>query len=106
MISDGDYPLEEVVRLIVADQGIGFDEQNLERIFQPFERLHGRSEYEGTGMGLAICYKIVERHHGKISARSQPGKGATFVVELPRRQVIGETSQPGVDELRRPAPVE
>jgi signal transduction histidine kinase len=54
------------------------------------ERLHGRSEYEGTGMGLAICRKIIERHHGTITAHSQSGQGATFVIEIPRK-LIGNT---------------
>jgi signal transduction histidine kinase len=67
----------------VEDNGIGFDEKYLDRIFDPFQRLHGRGEYEGTGMGLAICRKIVERHGGEISAKSAPGQGATFIVTLP-----------------------
>jgi light-regulated signal transduction histidine kinase (bacteriophytochrome) len=74
------------VKLRVEDNGIGFDMKYLDRIFRPFERLHGRGEYEGTGMGLAICRKIVERHGGKITAQSQPDKGATFIVTLPVRQ--------------------
>ena len=76
----------EWVSIQVIDNGIGFDEQYTDRIFQPFERLHGRSEFEGTGMGLAICRKIVERHHGTLTARSQPGSGSMFVVTLPRKQ--------------------
>jgi PAS domain S-box-containing protein len=72
--------------LLVKDNGIGFDAAHAERIFQPFERLHGRSAYEGTGMGLAICRKIVERHHGLIRAESEPGQGATFTVVLPIHQ--------------------
>jgi PAS domain S-box-containing protein len=72
-----------VVRLVVEDSGIGFDPENAERIFQPFQRLHGRSQYEGTGMGLAICKKIAERHGGSISAESRPGEGSQFVVILP-----------------------
>ena len=70
------------VKILVKDNGIGFDEKYLDRIFQPFQRLHGRSQYEGTGMGLAICRKIVERHGGTITAKSAPGKGATFIVVL------------------------
>jgi signal transduction histidine kinase len=70
-------------RLTVADNGIGFEEVYLDRIFNVFQRLHGRNEYEGTGMGLAIARRIVERHGGTITARSAPGEGATFIVTLP-----------------------
>lgn len=69
-------------QIIVKDNGIGFDEKYLDRIFNVFQRLHGRTEYEGTGMGLAICRKIVERHQGSIIAKSEPGKGASFIVTL------------------------
>jgi len=71
-----------VVRII--DNGIGFEEKYLDRIFLPFERLHRRQDYEGTGMGLAICRKIVERHGGVLTARSAPGDGTTFTITLPR----------------------
>ncbi len=73
-------------RLAVQDNGIGFDEKYSERIFGMFQRLHGRSEYEGTGVGLAICRRIVERHHGRITAQSSPGQGSTFIVTLPCQQ--------------------
>jgi signal transduction histidine kinase len=80
---NGEIPRFE---LLVRDNGIGFEEVYLDRIFELFQRLHGRQEFEGTGMGLAICRKIVERHGGTITARSAPEEGATFVVNLPLRQ--------------------
>ena len=76
----------DTYRLTVEDNGIGFDEKYLDRIFTIFQRLHGRQEYEGTGIGLAICRKIVERHGGDITARSRTGQGATFIVTLPIAQ--------------------
>lgn len=76
---------EAGVEIRVRDNGIGFDPQYAERIFSPFQRLHGRGEYEGTGMGLAICRKIVDRHGGDIEARGAPGGGAEFWVRLPVR---------------------
>ena len=73
-------------QITVEDDGIGFDPQSTERIFQPFQRLHGRDEYEGSGMGLAICRRIAERHGGSITAESIPEQGATFTVTLPLYQ--------------------
>lgn len=70
----------------VADNGIGFEEKYLDRIFQVFQRLHSKNQYSGTGIGLAICEKVVTNHGGVITARSQPGQGATFVVYLPAGQ--------------------
>lgn len=72
--------------ITVADNGIGFEEKYLDRIFTLFQRLHGRSEYEGTGVGLAVCRKIVERHGGQITAHSAPQQGAKFIISLPSQQ--------------------
>jgi signal transduction histidine kinase len=73
----------QLVHIVVEDNGIGFDEKFVDRIFAPFERLHTQSKYPGTGIGLAICRKIAERHGGGISVTSVPGKGSKFVIELP-----------------------
>jgi PAS domain S-box-containing protein len=72
------------IQLRVEDNGIGFEEKFTDRIFQPFQRLHGRSQYPGSGIGLAICRKIVEQHSGSIDAHSTPGQGSTFTVTLPQ----------------------
>lgn len=77
---------EPLCEISVQDNGIGFDEKYLDKMFAVFQRLHGRSEYEGTGVGLAVCRRIVDRHHGSITAKSKPGQGATFIVTLPMRQ--------------------
>jgi PAS domain S-box-containing protein len=74
-------------QITVEDNGIGFDQKYRDRIFQVFQRLHGRSEYKGTGMGLAICRKIAERHGGSITTESMPGQGAKFIVTLPVNQL-------------------
>jgi two-component system sensor kinase FixL len=74
----------------VEDNGIGFDMKYADRLFHVFQRLHGRGEYEGTGMGLAICRRIAERHGGSIIARATPGRGATFTVTLPVKQTLLE----------------
>jgi light-regulated signal transduction histidine kinase (bacteriophytochrome) len=83
IIDDNDNQLCEIT---VQDNGIGFDPQYSERIFGVFERLHGRSEHEGTGIGLAICKKIVERHGGTIKAEGREGEGARFIIRLPMKQ--------------------
>ena len=81
------------VELVVEDNGIGFNEKYLDRIFQPFQRLHGRGEYEGSGIGLSVCRKIVERHGGDITAKSQPGLGSKFMITLPVKQVQAEIGE-------------
>jgi signal transduction histidine kinase len=75
-----------VCRIDVQDNGIGFEEKYAERIFAPFQRLHRRGQYDGTGIGLAICRKIVERHGGRITAQSTPGAGSQFTIFLPVAQ--------------------
>lgn len=75
-----------LIRITVTDNGIGFDPQYAAQIFEVFRRLHGRDEYEGTGIGLPLCRRIVERHGGSISARGAPGAGAVFTIMLPTRQ--------------------
>lgn len=72
--------------ITVTDNGVGFDEKYLDRIFAVFQRLHERSSYDGTGIGLAVCRKIVERYDGTITATSKKGSGSTFIVWLPARK--------------------
>lgn len=72
-------------RIEVADNGIGFDQSYADRVFEVFQRLHSRAEYEGTGIGLAICRKIVQRHHGSIQVRSRVGEGTTMLIDLPAK---------------------
>jgi signal transduction histidine kinase len=70
-------------KIDVADNGIGFEEQYNQKIFELFQRLHGKSEYPGTGLGLAICRRIVQNHEGLIVAKGTPGVGAVFTIYLP-----------------------
>jgi PAS domain S-box-containing protein len=77
---------QHYVVISIKDNGIGFDEKNIDRIFQMFQRLHGRGEYNGSGIGLALCKKVVQNHNGHITAQSEPGEGATFLIYLPLAQ--------------------
>jgi signal transduction histidine kinase len=79
--------------ITLEDNGIGFDARHVERMFTAFERLHSRSAYEGTGIGLSIARKIAWRHGGHISAVGQPGNGATFTITLPVRQANGRQGE-------------
>lgn len=92
-----------------SDNGIGFEEKYLDKIFTAFQRLHGKKEYPGTGMGLTICRSIVEHHHGTITAKSTPGQGTTFIIKLPVHQAesdlqnsfqhdLPESNPPGDDK--------
>jgi PAS domain S-box-containing protein len=76
----------QLCEISIQDNGIGYDEKYSEKIFAVFQRLHGRTEYEGTGVGLAVCRRITERHHGTIIGKSKPGEGATFIMTLPVSQ--------------------
>ena len=84
-------------RIYIEDNGIGFDQKYAEQIFDMFRRLHSNAEYEGTGIGLALCKKIVEMHHGFISALGRPGEGAIFIVSLPlsipQKELIGKNDE-------------
>lgn len=75
------------IQIKVNDDGIGFEKEYAVKIFQIFQRLHGKSEYPGSGIGLAICKKIAENHYGVIYAESEPGQGASFIVVLPEKQL-------------------
>ena len=81
--------------IFIEDNGIGFDQQYAEQIFGMFKRLHNQKEYEGTGVGLALCKKIVELHHGFISARSKADEGSTFIVSFPLIQEKSKQSKVG-----------
>ncbi|WP_166423505.1 sensor histidine kinase [Paraglaciecola sp. 20A4] len=76
--------------ITIKDNGIGFEQTYADKIFSPFQRLHGRTAYKGTGIGLAVCRRIVERHGGTITAHSVPNEGATFIVTLPIEAVVNK----------------
>ncbi|RYF87279.1 MAG: PAS domain S-box protein [Chitinophagaceae bacterium] len=80
-VADGTF-----CRIAISDNGIGFDNQYADKIFTIFQRLHAREKYDGTGIGLAITKKIIERHHGLITAQSKEGEGTTFIIVLPLKQ--------------------
>ena len=86
-------PIGTQYALVVQDNGIGFDKGGLRRVFRPFSRQHGRSNYDSAGIGLAICRRIVARHGGTITATSAPGKGSTFVITLPFQQLADRSSE-------------
>ncbi len=91
---------DDTVEITVADNGIGFDEKFSERIFRPFERLHRRTEYAGSGIGLAICQRIVARHGGKITVRSKLGEGSAFTIKLPKGATIHEHARGAVESVK------
>jgi signal transduction histidine kinase len=84
-ITDPSADKEEIFyKISIKDNGIGFDSQYAQKIFVIFQRLHGKSEYEGTGIGLSICKRVVENHSGYIEAKGQPDQGAEFIIYLPK----------------------
>jgi light-regulated signal transduction histidine kinase (bacteriophytochrome) len=78
---------DDLVTLSFTDNGIGLDPKYTHKVFQPFQRLHGRDKFPGSGIGLAICSRIVEQHHGSIDVESTPGAGTTIIVTIPNRKV-------------------
>lgn len=91
--------VETKCRIVIEDNGIGFDDKYAEEIFMVFKRLHSYHEFEGSGVGLSICKKIVDAHNGRISALGRPEKGALFFLELPLKQQAVSVSKPHTNEL-------
>jgi signal transduction histidine kinase len=83
VLNNEDVPFGKYIEIRVTDNGIGFDQRYAQQIFGMFQRLHGKHEYAGTGIGLALCKKIVEHHDGFITAKGELGKGTTFFVYFP-----------------------
>jgi PAS domain S-box-containing protein len=102
ILPDPDTPEKKLCRLTVSDNCIGFDEKYLDRIFNVFQRLHTRNEYEGTGMGLAIVKKIALYHGGDITAKSKPGEGSTFILTVP--VVHSKKTQDGIKNKEAQTP--
>jgi signal transduction histidine kinase len=94
------HQVGEKVQIHVVDKGIGFDQEDADRIFEPFQRLVGRSQYEGSGIGLAICRRIVERHGGEIAAISERAIGTSFIITLPIHPPQGAKGEPRKDNYR------
>lgn len=86
VLLDSSFTTQTGWTINIKDNGIGLNEKFADRIFIPLERLHGMSAYEGTGIGLAICKKIISRHGGSIFVKSQEGQGSTFTFTLPETQ--------------------
>ena len=103
-VSAAKLPDENTRAIVVEDNGIGLDPKETDRIFGVFERLHSRTEYEGSGIGLALCRRIAERHGGTITAESQPGEGARFTVTLPVSQLSAASTAEGGVRTAGPLP--
>jgi signal transduction histidine kinase len=101
---NGREPDTRYGRIFIEDNGIGFDQKYAEQIFDMFRRLHSNAEYEGTGIGLALCKKIVEMHRGFISALGRPGEGAIFIVSLPLQPGKKETPALELAQAKTPEP--
>ncbi|MBS0644532.1 MAG: hypothetical protein JSS43_32095 [Proteobacteria bacterium] len=92
-VPGGRLAVSQALEISVSDNGIGFEERHRERIFEPFQRLHSMDDYEGSGIGLAICRKIIDRHGGAITAVGKPGEGAVFTFTLPLRPLPGQSGE-------------
>lgn len=104
-LTPGKEPETRYGRIYIEDNGIGFDQKYAEQIFDMFRRLHSNAEYEGTGIGLALCKKIVDMHRGFISAIGKPGEGAVFIVSLPLQSQAAETAAKESDRGKAPSEV-